>query len=49
VIGLALSAFDYGVTYPLVGLVWIGLALLALKWGLRVMHRQEEEELGNVA
>ena len=49
VIGLALSMFDYEVTYPLVGLVWIGLALLALKLGLRVVRRQEAEALENVA
>ena len=45
VIGLALSVFGYGPTYPLIGLVWIVLALPALKLGLRIARRQEAEAL----
>jgi len=43
-LGLLLSGFGYAVVYPVIGGIWIVLALLALRAGMRMARRGETGE-----
>ena len=48
-LGLLLYNFDYSVVYPIVGGVWVALALLATRTGLRLARQGRAEASARVA